>query len=547
LTKGTADQVLTSDGTDIAWADASGGGISGLTGLVENNSIWLGNDPSGTTDTASYNVAVGTTALDAITTGDYNVAIGYNAMTAATSGQLSVGIGYLALQTDTDGYYNTAIGTYACQTLDGGRNNIAVGQGSMRYATTAISNTAVGHWALSAVTDQSGNVAVGYLAGEDLTAANNTLIGYEAGLENTSGADNTAVGYKAMGAGITTGDYNVAVGSNALAACTSGDNNVVMGYDAFTAATIAQKNVVLGRGALAASVGGLGNVAIGNYAMTTSPGGDPSEGVYNVIIGEMAGAYMTISSVCVGIGQYALGRGTTTGNGNIAIGREAGAWMAAGLSNVLLGSYAGTYITGGTYNTCLGHNAFSGASSGAPTNNIVIGKDSGTSGSPGGDIDDGSNEIYLGDENITNANIQVAWSVASDKRDKNDIEPLTLGLEFINQLEPVTYRWDKRTKYINKSYLYLEPDDPDFVDLNNVVHDGTHTEPQLHAGLLAQDVEEVEQAYGFDKEDLTALVTKLSNDGKSYSLSYERFVPMLIKAVQELSAEVEELKSKLDE
>jgi len=75
-----------------------------------------------------------------------------------------------------------------------------------------------------------------------------------------------------------------------------------------------------------------------------------------------------------------------------------------------------------------------------------------------------------------------------------------------------------------------------------VVHDGTHTEPQLHAGLLAQDVEEVEQAYGFDKEDLTALVTNLSGDGKSYSLSYERFVPMLIKAVQELSAEVKELK-----
>jgi hypothetical protein len=153
----------------------------------------------------------------------------------------------------------------------------------------------------------------------------------------------------------------------------------------------------------------------------------------------------------------------------------------------------------------------------------------------------------MGHNAITNAHIQVAWSVASDKRDKNDIEPLTLGLEFINKLEPVTYRWDKRAKYINKSYLSLEPDDPDFVDFNNVVHDGTHTEPQLHAGLLAQDVEEVEQAYGFDKEDLTALVTSLSGDGKQYSLSYSKFVPMLIKSIQELSAEVEELKSKLDE
>ena len=45
--------------------------VNGLSdGLVEDNSIYIGNDPSGTTSTAEYNVAVGATALDAITTGD---------------------------------------------------------------------------------------------------------------------------------------------------------------------------------------------------------------------------------------------------------------------------------------------------------------------------------------------------------------------------------------------------------------------------------------------------------------------------------------------
>ena len=66
LAIGTNDYVLTSDGTDIAWEAVS----AGVTNLVENNSIWLGNDPSGTTSTASYNVAVGTTAMDAVTTLD---------------------------------------------------------------------------------------------------------------------------------------------------------------------------------------------------------------------------------------------------------------------------------------------------------------------------------------------------------------------------------------------------------------------------------------------------------------------------------------------
>jgi len=75
----------------LTWAAAGGGGgatdINGLSdALIESNSLYLGNDPSGTTSTAEYNVAVGTTALDAITTGDNNTALGYDALTANTTG-----------------------------------------------------------------------------------------------------------------------------------------------------------------------------------------------------------------------------------------------------------------------------------------------------------------------------------------------------------------------------------------------------------------------------------------------------------------------------
>ena len=58
----------------------SAGGASNVTGLsdalVEDNSVYIGNDPSSTTSSAQYNVAIGTTALDAITTGDKIVAVG---------------------------------------------------------------------------------------------------------------------------------------------------------------------------------------------------------------------------------------------------------------------------------------------------------------------------------------------------------------------------------------------------------------------------------------------------------------------------------------
>ena len=190
----------------------------------------------------------------------------------------------------------------------------------------------------------------------------------------------------------------------------------------------------------------------------------------------------------------------------------------------------GVGITTGDHNVCVGFYAGSAITSGE--NNIVIGKDAGRTGSPGGNITTGSNEVYIGDENISAANIQVDWTIASDKRDKTDVSPMDLGLEFINQLEPVTYRWDKRSKY-NKD--------------QSVVPDGTHKEEQLEGGFLAQDVEAIEEQYGHKLSDNTNLTFHLSEDEKMYGIKYGKFVPMLVKAVQELSAEVEELKAKLEE
>ena len=105
-----------------------------------------------------------------------------------------------------------------------------------------------------------------------------------------------------------------------------------------------------------------------------------------------------------------------------------------------------------------------------------------------------------------------------------------MGLDFVNKLEPVTYRWDMRSDYSK-----------DF----SITPDGTHKQQKLLGGLLAQDVEKLEREYGYKVEDETAVLTDKHQTNGNYGLTYSKFIPVLINAVQELSTQVDELKSEL--
>jgi len=198
-----------------------------------------------------------------------------------------------------------------------------------------------------------------------------------------------------------------------------------------------------------------------------------------------------------------------------------------------VGANAGDAITDGSANSCFGMEAGSNITGGS--NIMCLGHDSGLTGSPGGNITTGSNTMVLGDENISAAHIQVALTVASDERDKTDFSDLDLGLDFVKALEPVTYYWDKRSKYGDKY--------ADDYDLNAQTPDGTHKEDWMDVGFKAQSVSALEEAAGYKISDKKNLTVSLSSDEKQYGLRYEKFVPILVKAIQELSAEVEKLKS----
>ena len=100
----------------------------------------------------------------------------------------------------------------------------------------------------------------------------------------------------------------------------------------------------------------------------------------------------------------------------------------------------------------------------------------------------------------------------SDRNEKNTIIESDLGLEFVNKLKPVSYKW-------NDSYQ----------------------DDKTHYGLIAQDIEETVLAEGKAITD-AGFIDKPAEG--QMSLAYNELISPLIKAIQELSAEVEALKAK---
>tara|TARA_B110000240_G_C13046765_1_gene261596 strand:- start:43 stop:471 length:429 start_codon:yes stop_codon:yes gene_type:complete len=120
----------------------------------------------------------------------------------------------------------------------------------------------------------------------------------------------------------------------------------------------------------------------------------------------------------------------------------------------------------------------------------------------------GSNTIVLGNSSITALKCQVQTITSlSDKRDKTNIQDSEYGLDLISKLKPVTFDWNMR--------------DGAKVGIKDL-------------GFIAQDLQEV-------NDDYTQLVE--DKNPEKLEASYGRLIPVLVKAIQELKAEIELLKS----
>ena len=329
---------------------------------------------------------------------------------------------------------------------------------------------------------------------------------------NTAGTSNLVLGVTAGNSIASGGNYNTLIGDEAGADITTGDNNTCVG-------TFSGREIIASGS----------NTAVGSYSMYSM-----THGENNVAIGTSALDVDTKGSRSVAVGRNALGSQNFTSEtnaNNTAVGSNAGELLSTGTANTFVGSAtgAGGTITGND-NTCVGMAAGYSLTSG--TNNLLLGHEAGRAGSPTGDFNTGSNTVCLGDDNIVNIFCADTSISSSDSRDKADITDFNIGLNWVKDLRPVTYKWDKRSWYGTDEEPYGTPD-------------GSKKKSKVNIGFLAQEVLEIEKANGFADSRDTMLTCNLTDDGQRYGMKYERLVPVLVNAIKELSAKNDALEARI--
>jgi hypothetical protein len=119
----------------------------------------------------------------------------------------------------------------------------------------------------------------------------------------------------------------------------------------------------------------------------------------------------------------------------------------------------------------------------------------------------------------------------SDIRLKEDIEDQEAGLSFINDLRPVTFRWKKEKDISPELKAYKEGSE------TRTMND------KINHGFIAQEVKAVIDAHDEIKDGFD-LWQEDEVDGRQ-RIGATNLETILVKAVQELSTEIDEIKKKL--
>lgn len=324
-------------------------------------------------------------------------------------------------------------------------------------------------------------------------SSNNVYIGNEVARNmSTVSADQIAIGSQALkdASGV---DGTIAIGTKALSSMSTGSNSVAIGYEAGELAT-------------------KGGLFIG------AKSGSKNEGTGNTFIGDLAGT------------------NKTSGSYNTFIGSSTAYFASTGYHNTIIGNQAGYNQTTGVRNTLVGYRA--GYNTNDGQNHTIIGNEA--------DIDDphfsctvlgayalgtATHQARIGNTFTTSIGGYSSWSNLSDGRFKKNVQENVPGLDFINELRPVTYQLD-----IDELHRFL-----------NISSEGRerYTESKeskesiVQSGFVAQEVEELanQLEYNFSGVDLP------KNEGDHYSLRYAEFVVPMVKAIQEQQQMIDALLS----
>ncbi len=290
------------------------------------------------------------------------------------------------------------------------------------------------------------------------------------------------------------GVQNTFLGTNAGNLTLTGIRNTAIGYFALPLNTTGIENSAVGNGSLRYSTTGSSNTAFGNASLFSNTTGDQ-----NTAIGSWS-----LSSNTTGIFNSASGyrslNSNSTGNANTSVGYESLFSSTTGEGNTAIGSVSLYSNTTGHNNVAVGNQALYYNTTGI--NNIAIGFNAQV---PSGI---GNNQVRIGNTSITYAGIQVAWSITSDRNLKNNIYNSNLGLGFISKLRPVSH-----TRKNDES-------------------------GKTEYGLIAQEVEESLKEEGAENSAMLTIT-----DNGEYQLRYNDLLAPMIKAIQELKAENDNLRT----
>jgi hypothetical protein len=261
---------------------------------------------------------------------------------------------------------------------------------------------------------------------------------------------------------------------------TTGIGSTIVGFRALANST-GVNNTAIGLTALQANTSGINNTAVGSEAFKSN-----TTGVNNTVIGKSAMA-TAIASESVAVGVSTLNE--ATGNENVGVGNGAGLLITTGSSNTLLGNATGSNITTGSNNICIGDEAVTAAAT-------------------------SNNSVTLGNSNISVIRAAVTTITSlSDERDKKNIEDLPVGLNFVKGLKPVKFVWDDRDE------------------------NGRHEVKDF--GFIAQDLKKSQE----DANLADTLKLVYEENPEKLEASYGKLIPVLVKAIQELTAKVEALEA----
>ena len=259
-----------------------------------------------------------------------------------------------------------------------------------------------------------------------------------------------------------------------------GNFNVSYGPSALNPASTGTLNTAMGNGALSSNTTGSGNTGYGTDTLKLNTSGNSNSAFgRRVLDANISGSNNT------GMGFDALGASTAD-------------------NNTGFGAFALASASSGGLNTGVGRDALSSTTTGINCSGLGAGALSTTA--------TASNEVTLGDSNVTSLRCNVTTITSlSDKRDKTNIKPLKIGLDYILSTNPVEFVWKRR-------------DESNF------------KKGEKDIGFIAQELQETQTKFNADYVD-----SVLSSNPERLEASYGRLLPIMAQAIKDLNAKIEKL------